>query len=36
GITLEFACWVKEFDDSSTQTVPKTAADRRPSVAAGR
>ena len=30
GITLEFACWVKEFTTSDTQTAPKTASDRRP------
>ncbi len=35
GITLEFACWVKEFTEADAQTEPKTAADRRPSVAAG-
>jgi catechol 2,3-dioxygenase-like lactoylglutathione lyase family enzyme len=35
GITLEFACWVKEFTESDTQTEPKTAADRRPPVPAG-
>jgi hypothetical protein len=35
GITLEFACWVKEFTEVDTQTKPKTAADRRPPVAAG-
>ncbi|MEZ0365449.1 VOC family protein [Mycobacterium sp. pUA109] len=29
GITLEFACWVKEFTEADTRTVPKTAADRR-------
>lgn len=29
GITLEFACWTREFTDSDTQTVPRTAADRR-------
>ena len=33
GITLEFACWIKEFDTSDTKAVPKTAADRRPPVA---
>jgi len=36
GITLEFACWVKEFDKSDTKAAPKTAADRRPPVAAVR
>jgi catechol 2,3-dioxygenase-like lactoylglutathione lyase family enzyme len=34
GIMLEFACWIKEFDESDVVTVPKTAADRRPAVAA--
>lgn len=34
GITIEFACWTKEFSDVDTQVVPKTAADRQtPSVA---
>lgn len=28
GITLEFACWTKEFTESDVVTVPKTAADR--------
>ena len=36
GITLEFACWTKEFTESDTMTAPKTAADRRPRVPAGR
>ena len=36
GITLEFACWVKEFTEADRQTQPKTAADGRPPVAAGR
>jgi hypothetical protein len=35
GITLEFACWIKEFTDADTQVPPKTAADRRPPVTAG-
>jgi len=35
GITLEFACWTKEFTEQDTVTVPRTAADRRPPVAAG-
>jgi catechol 2,3-dioxygenase-like lactoylglutathione lyase family enzyme len=35
GITLEFACWTKEFTEADVQTEPKTAADRRPPVAAG-
>lgn len=34
GIVLEFACWTKEFTESDTVTVPRTAADRRPPVAA--
>jgi catechol 2,3-dioxygenase-like lactoylglutathione lyase family enzyme len=29
GITLEFACWTKEFGEADTGTVPRTAADRR-------
>ncbi|MGD9621758.1 MAG: VOC family protein [Mycolicibacterium sp.] len=29
GITLEFACWTKEFTDTDAKAVPKTAADRR-------
>jgi catechol 2,3-dioxygenase-like lactoylglutathione lyase family enzyme len=29
GITLEFACWTKEFGENDAQTAPKTAADRR-------
>ncbi len=34
GITIEFACWTKEFSEVDTQVVPKTAADRQtPSVA---
>jgi catechol 2,3-dioxygenase-like lactoylglutathione lyase family enzyme len=28
GITLEFACWTKEFTESDTVTVPRTEADR--------
>ena len=36
GITLEFACWVKEFGTSDNKAVPKTAADRRPPVRAVR
>jgi catechol 2,3-dioxygenase-like lactoylglutathione lyase family enzyme len=40
GITLEFACWTKEFTENDTVTVPKTDADRRtsakPPVAVGR
>jgi catechol 2,3-dioxygenase-like lactoylglutathione lyase family enzyme len=36
GITLEFACWTKEFTDADTKAVPKTAADRNPPVAAAR
>lgn len=34
GITLEFACWTKEFTESDVATVPKTSADRRPPVPA--
>jgi catechol 2,3-dioxygenase-like lactoylglutathione lyase family enzyme len=33
GITLEFACWTKEFTEDDTRTVPKTGADRRPPAA---
>ncbi|MGD1109319.1 MAG: VOC family protein [Mycobacterium sp.] len=33
GVTLEFACWVKEFADGDDKAVPKTAADRRPRAA---
>jgi catechol 2,3-dioxygenase-like lactoylglutathione lyase family enzyme len=29
GITLEFACWVKEFGENDVRAVPRTAADRR-------
>jgi hypothetical protein len=29
GITLEFACWTKEFVTNDARTVPKTSADRR-------
>ncbi len=36
GITLEFACWTKEFATSDAQAVPKTAADRRSPVAGDR
>jgi hypothetical protein len=36
GITLEFACWIKEFTTSDAQAVPKTASDRRPPAAARR
>jgi catechol 2,3-dioxygenase-like lactoylglutathione lyase family enzyme len=36
GITLEFACWTKEFTETDTQTSPKTGADRRPPVTTGR
>ncbi len=32
GITLEFACWTKEFTSSDNQATPKTAADRRPRI----
>jgi hypothetical protein len=34
GITLEFACWTKEFTESDTMATPKTDADRRPRVSA--
>lgn len=30
GITLEFACWTKEFTGADTHATPRTAADRRP------
>jgi catechol 2,3-dioxygenase-like lactoylglutathione lyase family enzyme len=30
GITLEFACWVKEFTEGGARAVPKNASDRRP------
>jgi len=30
GITLEFACWTKEFADTDPRATPRTAADRRP------
>ena len=30
GITLEFACWTKEFTESDAKATPRTAADRRP------
>ncbi|MBI3214759.1 MAG: VOC family protein [Mycobacterium sp.] len=29
GVTLEFACWTKEFTEADNTTVPRTAADRR-------
>ncbi|MGB3522394.1 MAG: VOC family protein, partial [Mycobacterium sp.] len=29
GITLEFACWTKEFTGDEEHVAPKTAADRR-------
>lgn len=35
GITLEFACWTKEFTDADGGVEPRTAADRRPRVVAG-
>jgi catechol 2,3-dioxygenase-like lactoylglutathione lyase family enzyme len=28
GITLEFACWTRDFADDEAQAVPRTAADR--------
>jgi catechol 2,3-dioxygenase-like lactoylglutathione lyase family enzyme len=34
GIVLEFACWTKQFGESDTRAQPRTAADRRPPVAA--
>ncbi|SHW17629.1 Putative glyoxalase/bleomycin resistance protein [Mycobacteroides abscessus subsp. abscessus] len=30
GITLEFACWTKEFTAADVAVVPKTAAERTP------
>ena len=33
GITLEFACWTRQFTESDTRSQPKTAADRRLKVA---
>ena len=36
GITLEFACWTKEFTESDAKATPRTAADRRPPETAGR
>jgi catechol 2,3-dioxygenase-like lactoylglutathione lyase family enzyme len=35
GITLEFACWTKEFTASDVVTEPKTNADRRRALARG-
>ncbi len=29
GITLEFACWTKEFTEADAAATPRTAADRR-------
>lgn len=29
GVTLEFACWVKEFTEQDVQVAPKNASDRR-------
>lgn len=34
GITLEFACWVKEFNDAEAQATPRTVADREPRIVA--
>lgn len=34
GITLEFACWTREFVEDSAHAIPRTASDRR--VPAGR
>jgi catechol 2,3-dioxygenase-like lactoylglutathione lyase family enzyme len=36
GITLEFACWTKQFTDTDTVAEPKTEADRRRPVPAAR
>ena len=36
GITLEFACWTKQFKDTDTVAEPKTEADRRRPVSAAR
>lgn len=33
GITLEFACWIKQFDPDEAKTAPRTGADRRPRAA---
>ncbi|MGV9799053.1 VOC family protein [Mycobacterium sp. NPDC003449] len=30
GITLEFACWTREFTDDEAHATPMTSADRRP------
>ncbi|MHC9296970.1 VOC family protein [Mycobacterium sp. LTG2003] len=30
GVTLEFACWTKEFTDDDVHVTPKTSADRTP------
>ena len=35
GITLEFACWTKEFGEADVKVAPKTAADRQAPIAAG-
>ena len=35
GITLEFACWTKEFTSDDAVTVPRTEADRRRVAPAG-
>jgi catechol 2,3-dioxygenase-like lactoylglutathione lyase family enzyme len=32
GITLEFACWTKEFTQGDARATPMTAVDRRPPV----
>jgi hypothetical protein len=36
GMTLEFNCWTKQFTEADAVAVPKTEADRRPPVPAGR
>jgi catechol 2,3-dioxygenase-like lactoylglutathione lyase family enzyme len=32
GITLEFACWIKDFDPAEAKVAPRTSADRRAKV----
>lgn len=34
GITLEFACWTKEFSPEDVKVAPRTAAEREPRVVA--
>lgn len=36
GITLEFACWIRDFSADDRRAVPKTAEDRHPSMEAVR